>query len=71
VRRWTPAVLAVVGHPSLWGTAAHQAVRLARRGGRSYLRFRAETQYGDAEHAFVAADVVNYLAWCRRMERLG
>ena len=57
-----------------------QSRRLARRGwwhrppflpvpGGDYLGFRAETQYGDAEHRPVPADVLNYLAWCRDWDR--
>lgn len=34
--------------------------------GGDYLRFRLITQYGDADHRPEAADVVNYLAWCRQ-----
>ncbi|MGD9996646.1 MAG: hypothetical protein AB7L17_06885 [Ilumatobacteraceae bacterium] len=31
-----------------------------------YLRFRLITQYGDADHQPVPADVLNYLLWCKR-----
>jgi hypothetical protein len=31
-----------------------------------YLRFRLETMYGGAQPGFRSADVVAYLAWCRR-----
>ena len=36
-----------------------------------YLRFRLVTQYGDADHRPEPADVVNYLAWCRRWDNGG
>jgi hypothetical protein len=32
-----------------------------------YVRFRMLTQYGDNEHDPDAADVVNYLSWCRSL----
>lgn len=79
---WLRIVLAVVGRPGLWLTALRQARRLARRGwwyrppflplpGRAYLGFRAETQYGDQSHPPIPQDVLNYLAWCQEMGRLG
>jgi hypothetical protein len=68
----------VATRPQLWLVALRQAARLVplqwwRRGpwpARDYMRFRAETQYGDARHALDPGDVVNYLAWCRRMEHM-
>lgn len=70
------AVVAVAVRPSLWGIAIVQVFRLAHSGwwrrppflplpDRGYLRFRLETQYGDADHAIEPADVVAYLRWCR------
>jgi hypothetical protein len=70
------AVVAVVARPSLWGIAAVQVFRLARRGwwrrppfipvpDRDYLRFRLETQYGDPDHPIEPGDIVAYLRWCR------
>jgi hypothetical protein len=38
---------------------------------RSYLRWRMETAYGDAEAAPPPDDTVRYLAWTRRMRRHG
>lgn len=35
-----------------------------------YMRFRTVTQYGDANHALVPDDVLNYLEWCRVQARL-
>jgi hypothetical protein len=32
---------------------------------RDYLRFRLVTQYGSADRPPVAADVINYLTWCK------
>jgi hypothetical protein len=74
---WSRAIFLVVCRPSLWSTAIRQAFRLARPGWwrrppflplpvRDYLRFRFETQYGNA--APVADDVLTYLEWCRSME---
>jgi hypothetical protein len=68
--------LAVLARPGLWLTALRQVRRLARPGwwrrppflplpDREYLAFRLVTQYGDAGHRPIAADVVSYLAWCR------
>jgi hypothetical protein len=70
------AALAVAARPALWGVAIIQVVRLARRGwwrrppflpmpDREYLRFRLETQYGDADHEIEPADLLAYLRWCR------
>ena len=70
------AALVVVRHPSLWGTAVAQLFRLAAPGwwrswppvpapDPSYLRFRLQTQYGDAEREPEPADLVSYLHWCR------
>jgi len=60
----------------LWGIAVVQLFRLAKPGwwrrspflplpDRDYLRFRLETQYGDADHPIEPADIVAYLRWCR------
>jgi hypothetical protein len=76
----TAAVLAVLVRPSLWFTAVRQAFRLAPNGwwrrppflpipDVRYLRFRLETQYGDAMHATEPQDLVTYLAWCRSYQR--
>ena len=75
--RWWGRVGTAVGrHPSLWGTAVGQVVRLARpRWWRrwpplpspvpEYVRFRLQTQYGDPDREPEPADVVTYLRWCR------
>ena len=66
----------VVTHPALWLTAWHQyRVSLPRRWWSrrpflpvppaDYIRFRLQTQYGSAEHRIEAADVLNYLSWCK------
>jgi hypothetical protein len=34
-----------------------------------YMRFRMETQYGDAMHRPEGNDVVTYLSWCRVYRR--
>ncbi len=76
-RRWYGrAALALGAHPSLWGIAVVQLVRLAVPGwwhrwppipmpDPAYLRFRLQTQYGDAEREPDPSDVVAYLHWCR------
>jgi hypothetical protein len=72
---------AVVARPDLWATAVVLGARMARRHwwrrapflpvpGASYLAFRLETQYGRHSASAQGHDVVNYLAWCRQMNRL-
>lgn len=72
-----PVVRAVLARPTLWPTAARQALRLAPRGwwrhppflpvpDPTYLRFRMVTAYGgDGSAPADADDVVTYLRWCR------
>ncbi len=71
---WPAVVGAVARRPRLWPTAARQARRLARRRwwarppfapvpDRAWLRFRAETQYGDPGRAPDPDDVVTWLRW--------
>jgi len=80
--RWGVAALrALVGHPSLWLTAARQAGVLARRGwwrsppflplpAPDYLRFRIETAYGGlGDQPPRPQDLLTYLRWCRRFPR--
>ncbi len=78
---WVRVAVAVARRPSLWITAARQARRTARPGwwrrppflpvpGGEYLRFRVLTQYGDADHPPVPADVLNYLTWCKAQHGL-
>jgi len=77
---WVRVGVALAARPGLWPTAVRQARRLAPTGwwhrspflplpARDYLRFRLITQYGDDERRPVPADVLNYLTWCRRVER--
>jgi hypothetical protein len=77
---WLRAGAMAALRPRLWPTALRQMVRLARARwwrrppflpvpDREYLRFRLQTQYGDAPP--VARDLVAYLEWCRSMERIG
>ncbi len=72
-----PVAVAVVVRPRLWPVALRQAVRLAPSGwwrrppflpvpDPAYLRFRLQTQYGDATRAPDPADLIAYLDWCRR-----
>jgi len=79
---WLRVAVAVGARPGLWPTAVRQTGRLARRGwwrrppflplpGADYLRFRMETQYGDELHRPQPTDVIDYLTWCRQIERLG
>ncbi|MFM7047602.1 MAG: hypothetical protein ACKOXX_06865 [Actinomycetota bacterium] len=74
------AILAVLRRPSLWVTAVRQMFRLAPNGwwrkapflplpDERYLRFRLETQYGDAMHSTEPRDLLTYLAWCRSYQR--
>lgn len=81
-RRWfgrAGAALAV--RPDLWATALVQLLRLAAPGwwrrwppvplpDPAYLRFRLQTQYGDAEREPEPADLVAYLNWCRSYGRV-
>jgi hypothetical protein len=75
------AARALVAHPELWPTAAHQVVVLARPGwwrtrpwlplpDPAYLRFRMQTAYGDPDRAPEPEDVVTYLHWCRAWPRV-
>ncbi|HEX3539467.1 MAG TPA: hypothetical protein VHT75_03400 [Acidimicrobiales bacterium] len=75
------AVRALLGRPELWPTATVMARRLAPPGwwrhwpprpwpDSAYLRFRMVTAYGDADASPPPHDLVEYLAWCRRMNRL-
>ena len=70
------AALVLLRRPSLWGTAVGQLFRLAAPGwwrrwpplpapDPSYLRFRLQTQYGDADREPEPADLVTYLHWCK------
>jgi len=75
--RWLAAVIsAVARRPRLWPTALGQIRRLAPTGWwrrrpflpippPDYLRFRAQTAYGDADRLPDVDDVVTYLRWCR------
>jgi hypothetical protein len=77
VGAWASAALALAGRPSLWPTAAVQAVRVTparwwRRApflpvpDRRYIRYRLETQYGKVADV-EPHDVITYLEWCRDM----
>jgi hypothetical protein len=66
----------VAARPGLWITASRQyRVVLPRRWWArrpflpvppaDYVRFRLITQYGSADHRIEAADVLNYLSWCK------
>jgi hypothetical protein len=72
---------ALLRHPSLWPSAVRQGARLVPSRwwthapylpvpSRAYLEFRSLTQYGDISHRPEAADVLNYLRWCRDWQRL-
>jgi hypothetical protein len=67
--------------PDLWPTAIVELWRLAAPGwwhrwppvprpDPEYLRFRLQTAYGDGAAGPSAGDLVEYLAWCRRMNAL-
>jgi hypothetical protein len=79
---WLRVAVALLARPELWPTAWRQMRRLAAPGwwrrppflpvpDGGYLRFRLVTEYGDGEHRPEPADVINYLTWCRRWDRLG
>ena len=68
--------MAIVRRPDLWRIALTELIRMARPGwwrrppflplaDPKYLAFRAITQYGAADRAPEADDVVAWLAWCR------
>lgn len=68
---------AVATRPGLWATAVRQVRATAPHGwfrrrpflpvpSGGYLTFRLVTQYGSADHRIETADVLNYLAWCKR-----
>lgn len=80
--RWLGAAAAAVTvHPSLWATAARQALALARPGwwrrppfvpvpAAGYLRFRLETAYGGrGDRRPPPGDLLTYLRWCRSARR--
>lgn len=80
MRSWAAVVGAVARRPGLWPTAARQVVRMTPAGWwrrapflpvprGDYLRFRMVTQYGDPRRRPEPADVLDYLAWCRRWDR--
>jgi hypothetical protein len=75
------AVVAVLAHPALWGTAVRQLLVLAPTGwwrrapylplpDPAYLRFRLQTAYGDPDREPDPSDLVIYLHWCRAWPRL-
>lgn len=72
---------ALAARPALWRTAAVLWWRLARPGwwrhwppvprpDPDYLRFRAQTAFGDPGAAPSACELVDYFEWCRRMASL-
>ena len=80
--RWIRVAGAVVARPRLWVTAITQIRRMAPDGwwkqapflplpAKDYMRFRLVTQYGDERHPPEPGDVVDYLTWCRRWNRMG
>lgn len=80
-RWWFDAGRALLGHPTLWGTAVRQVFVLAPPGwwrrapflprpDPAYLRFRLVTAYGDPARDPEPADVLTYLHWCRAWPKL-
>ena len=69
--------------PDLWLTTIREGLRLAAPGwwrrwppnpapDKAYLQWRLQTAYGgDGTEEPPAGDLVAYLEWCRRMNRLG
>jgi hypothetical protein len=77
VRAAGAVALAVVRHPSLWRVGVRQWRRTVAPGWwrqapflpvppAEYLQFRVVTQNGRGGAAVQPADVINYLAWCKR-----
>jgi hypothetical protein len=75
---WLRATMAVAARPRLWRTAVRQWHRSVPSRwwttapylplpSRRYVEFRVETAFGGADP--VAADLVDYLDWCRRQTR--
>ncbi len=78
------AFVAVLFHPSLWIPAVRQAIRFTPDGwwrrppflplpDRSYWKFRVETVFGASPsplHVIGAQRLVEYLLWCRMMDRM-
>lgn len=69
-------IAAVVVRPQLWAVAITQVFRLSPSRWwarapflpiptRSYLRFRAQTQYGGEAHQIAVKDVLSYLNWLK------
>lgn len=82
MRRWGPAVGAVLARPSLWVTAVrvfvlHVPDRWWARWpflpvpDRQWLRFRLLTAYGDADARPDPDDLVTWLEWSRGWRALG
>ena len=65
-QQWVAVLAAVLCRPHLWPEAARQAWRLARPGGRAWLRFRLVTAYGRSDQPPPPRDVVAWLEWSRR-----
>ena len=76
---WLRIGAAIAARPALWRTAVRQVRRTAAPQwyrhapflpvpAADYMHFRLVTQYGDANHRPVPADVVNYLAWCKQWD---
>jgi hypothetical protein len=72
---------AVAVRPQLWTTACRQILTLARPGWwrrwppvptpePEYVRFRLQTAYGEGDGRLPAPDVVEFIAWCRRIRAL-
>ena len=77
MRAWLRVGRAVVSRPTLWPTACRLGLRMVPSGWwkrfpfvplppREYVAFRLVTQYGSEGASIEPADVLNYLAWCKR-----
>jgi hypothetical protein len=80
LRIWLVLAVALARRPALWATSVRQTRALAAPRwwthrpwlpvpDPAYQRFRATTQYGDADHPPERGDVVAYLSWCRAWRR--
>jgi hypothetical protein len=71
---WRLAALAVVMRPWLWRSALRFVPRRPWRPSqwrlaRKYVRFRMTTAYGRPDASPTAAEVVEFLSWCRSFNR--
>jgi hypothetical protein len=75
-RSWIALAGSLCSRPALWPTALRMAGRLRPKGSlladpaREYLAMRMEIAYGNRFAVPLPADLIDWLEWCRRTERL-